>query len=205
MKFLALDLSTNTGYAIFDNNKLAGHDTFTIKAKDYVASIKNYENFPASYPYNLIETSEAIANKCFEIFQENKCEAVVIEHPETSRQRISQRLIEFIHYAVLKKFEGKCVKYLLVSDWRRQVKCYIKHWPELKKWNDKVMKAKKIATPTKSGARLAKIGGKVVSKYDFKKLSIYIANKYYGVNISSDDVADAINIGRAACELGVFN
>ena len=72
------------------------------------------------------------------------------------------------------------------------------------KWNLKIRAAKKVAVPTKNGSICAKIDGKRVSAINQKKLSIIIANEKYGIQIKNDNIADAINIGRAAVELGVF-
>jgi len=207
VKFIALDISTNTGYAIFEGGKLTKHDVFTIKASNYKADVKCFSDFPKEYPDNFLVTAQKIASKCLEIIRENGITKVIIEHPEAGKQRLSQRLIEWTHYALALALKEASIdfRYLLVHDWRLQVGCYLKLWPEYQKWNQKIRAAKKKAIPTKSGAICAKIDGKRVAAINQKKLSIIIANEKYGLAIKDDNIADAINIGRATVELGVFS
>lgn len=204
--FIALDLSTNTGFAIFKNKKLIKYDVFTAKVPNYKSDVKSFKDFPKEYPFNFFDTANCIADRCIEIIQENKIKKVVIEHPEGAKQRLSQRLLEWIHFALILRLRqvGIEFRYLLVHDWRESVGCYIKKWPEYQKYNQKVRQAKKKATPTKSGMLIAKIDGKRVSPINQKKLSIILANEKYGIDIKNDNIADAINLGRAAIELGIF-
>ena len=204
--FIALDLSTNTGYAIFKDTKLIKYDVFTRKVPGYKADVKSYKDFPKEYPINFLDTAEAIAEECIRVIQENKIDKVVIEHCEGAKQRLSQRLLEWTHFALIQRLKalGIDFKYLLVHDWRDVVGCYLKRWPDYQKFNQKVRAAKKKATPTKSGMLIAKIDGKRVGPVNQKKLSIIIANEKYGLEIKNDNMADAINLGRAAIELGLF-
>jgi hypothetical protein len=205
-RFIALDISTNTGYAIFDNEGLTKYGVFTIKASHYKADVKCYSDFPKEYPNNFMVAAQKIADECLRIIEENKIDRVVIEHPESAKQRLSQRLLEWTHYALVLRLQAARIdfRYLLVHDWRSVVNCYIKNWPEHQKWNQKIRAAKKKAIPTKSGAICAKIDGKRVAAINQKKLSIILANEKYGLTIKDDNIADAINLGRAAVELGVF-
>lgn len=206
IRFIALDISTNTGYALFEGSELIAYDTFTIKVNKYKADVKKFSDFPIEYPLNFITTAEAIAQQCFDIIQQNNIQHVVIEHPEAAKQRLSQRLLEWTHYALIVKLQAARIdfRYLLVHDWRNVVKCYIKHWPEYAKYNQKVRSAKQKAIPTKTGRKLAKLDGRVVSTINQKKLSILLANQKYGLEINDDNIADAINLGRAAIELAIF-
>jgi hypothetical protein len=205
-KFIALDISTNTGYAIFDKGSLLKYDVFTSKVVGYKADVKCFSDFPKEYPYNFIATAKILAAGCLKVIEENDIRYAIIEHPEAAKQRLSQRLLEWTHYELALRLQAAKIefKYLLVHDWRKQVGCYIKQWPEHAKWNKLVRDAKKKATPTKSGAMIAKLDGKVVSAVNQKKLSIIIANEKYGIAIKNDNIADAINLGRAAIELNAF-
>ncbi len=206
VRYLSLDISTNTGWAVFEDDQLLEYDVFVKKVLGYKADIKSYQDLPFNYPDNIINTADLIASDSLSLVLKHDCEYVVIEHPEIGKQRISQRLLEWTQICVYKTLSSHAkVKYLLVADWRKQTKCYLKHWPDFQKWNKIVKAAKKIAKPTKTGRKLAKIDGKVVSKMDQKKLSIFIANQHYGLNIKNDNIADAINLGRAAYELEIFN
>jgi len=206
LRWISLDISTNTGFAIFEDEELTHYGRFTYKVSNYKANIKSYKDFPEEYPINFMETAQKLAEKSLKIILENKCEFVIIEHPESAKQRLSQRILEWTHYALtLLLVEYKIpFKYILVKDWRNQVNCYLRHWEEHRKFNQQVKAAKRKAVPTEKGNRIAKIDGKRVGAINQKKLSIIIANQHYGLSVNDDNIADAINIGRGAWELGML-
>ena len=210
MRYIALDISSNTGYAVFDNDKLIAYDVFTRKVEGFKADIKAFTDLPDIYPYNFMKASQEVARLCHNAYGKYGCSMAVIEHPELGKQRLSQRLLEWNNLAVCQRFQefGIPFKYLLVADWRKRVQCYLRYWPEHQKWNKEVGKAQKIAKKEseKLGRKvMAKIDGKVVSKINQKKLSIILANEKYGITIKDDNIADAINLGRAAWELELVN
>lgn len=205
-RYISLDISTNTGYAIFQDTTLIKYGIFSKKVRDYKADVKTYKDFPDCYPNNFLITVDAITSMCMKIIDANNIDMVIIEHTEKGKQRLSQRLLEWIHLAIVKELKRRNTpfKYILVSDWRMVVKCYLKYWPKWQDWNKNVRKAKAKAIPTKTGMKLARIEGKRVSVMDQKKLSILIANQYYDLDLTDNNIADAINIGRAANELNMF-
>lgn len=206
MDLIAFDLSTHTGYAVFHDGNLIDHGVLEIEPiSNYKADVKSYKDLPEEYPFNLMTAAQQVAISCYQVYLKYPNSKVVIEHIEKGKQRISQNLLAFIHYAFLEQFREIGVRYLLVSDWRNQTKCYLKYWPEYRAWNAKVGRAKRKATPTKAGAKVAKIDGKIVSRIDLKKLSIIIANEHYSLDVKNDNTADAINLGRAAIELGLWS
>lgn len=212
-RWISLDISTNTGFTIFAKNAAKDSNGYIIdsyglinaKITDYKSDIKKYSDFPDIYPVNFLYTSMVLAKEIRTLIREEKIEYVVIEHTEKGKQRLSQRTLEWFHFAICNMLLEIEVpfKYLLVSDWRKEVSCYIKCWPEYIAYNKQIKTAKKTAVPTKKGRILARIDGRVVSKIDQKKLSIIIANQTYDLNISDDNIADAINIGTAAISLGL--
>jgi len=206
MRYIGLDISTNTGYAIFEKDELINYGVFTRKVENYKADVKTYKDFPESYPQNFIVTCEEITQQCIRIIQEHNVDMVIIEHPEKGKQRLSQRLLEWTHLILVKELIKNNIpfKYILVSDWRSAVKCYIKYWPDHQEWNKQVKGAKKKAIPTKTGMLVPKIDGKRVSAINQKKLSIIIANRDYSINIKDNNIADAINMAHAANELGMI-
>lgn len=211
MDLLSLDLSTHTGWAFYQSGVLSKVGSFDVKIENYVTNVKKWTDLPRVYPYNHINSADDVAERCLQLWDSFKRPNVIAEHTEGSKHRISQRTLEFIHYAVFTELgnQGCQPRYLLNSDWRKHCKCYLKEWPEYQKWNKEVSKAKKKAKPTKSGARVAKINGKIVSPVDAKKLSIIIAKKnhpQFEEQIgSNDNIADAINLGDAALAYGVFD
>jgi len=204
-KYISLDISTNTGYAIFDNTKLLDYGVFTRKVKEYKADVKNYKDLPEIYPDNFLETADVITAECMKLITNNQIDLVIIEHPENGKQRFSQRLLEWTHLTLVRALKDAQVpfKYILVSDWRGHVKCYLKYWPEHQTWNKEVRKAKAKAIPTEKGTKVPKIEGKRVSATNQKKLSILIANQHYLINVKDNNIADAINTGRAYIEMSL--
>lgn len=202
---ISFDLSTKTGYSVFDGDKLKTYGKITHKVQDYFSDVKRYDELPAAYPYNFIDAAQTMATACMKVVDEFPGSVIVTEHTEGSSRRFSQRLLEFIHYAFLEECRARNNKplYLLNSDWRRQVRCYVSQWPSIEKWNSKIGRLKKKAIPTKAGAKVAKLNGKIVTRVDQKKLSILIANYTFGLELDDDDIADSINMGRTALELGL--
>jgi hypothetical protein len=100
-------------------------------------------------------------------------------------------------------FEQQGIEYRYFTNrcWRVVCGCYVKDWPEVIVWNKNVSKAKKKAIPTKAGAKVAKLNGKIVKKIDQKGLSILLANEHFKLQLNDDNVTDSLNLGRAAIEL----
>lgn len=205
MKWLSLDLSSKTGYAFFEDHKLTSHGLLESPIEDYFTDVSDFTQLPDSYPDNLINSAKSMTQMVVDLL--GGVELVVTEHTEGSKFRFSQRYLEWLHLLIIQELKNKSIrfKYLLNSDWRKATNCYVSLWPEYRKWNRQVSKAKKSATPTKTGAMVAKIGGKVVSRVDQKKLSIILANKHFDLEIKDNNIADALNLGRAAIELGLIN
>jgi len=210
-RLLALDLSTNTGWALFENGVPIRYGVISQPVVDWKAEIKTYKDYPSIYPRNFVEAATLMSVRISDLIVITKPNAVVIEETNTSRQRFSQKILEWIHFCVVESIRSfKPIipfRYLTTRCWRLHVKCFLSQWPEYHKWNSRYSRIKRKSKPNKAGARVAKLDGKVISRVDSKKLSVIIANKYYDLKLSpcEDDVADAINLGRAALELGLFS
>jgi hypothetical protein len=206
MKWLALDPSSRTGYAIFEGSSLLEYGLLTKEINGFKSDVSNYTQLAPEYPMNYIEATSCMAKDIMTIIKDHGIEYVVLEHTESSMHRFSQRYLEWLHMALILSFAKNKIKfqYLLNSDWRKAAKCYLKDWPEYDKHNKEVRKLKKKATPTKSGAKVAKNeAGKIVTIIDQKKLSMLVASKYVGCDIDNDNTSDAILLGVAAMKLGL--
>lgn len=223
---LGLDLSLHTGYAVFQGpNEIIAYGLIESVVEDYRSQITKHSELPSVYPRNFIVAAEDVASKCQQIWQAFKPDLVVIEHTEGSSRRFSQRLLEFIHFAVTKSLYNDQVtfKYLLNSDWRRPLNCYISQWPEVIRWNRRVASLKRKAARTRTGARVARLNSRVppelvelyreyvpnsradiVRRIDHKDLSIKIANDAFGLKLDDDNIADAINLVRSSYFLNVL-
>jgi hypothetical protein len=200
MKILAFDLSSHTGWAVIDGSELLGSGHFDVTISDWKNDISKTEQFPPQFPKNFAVAVRDIVNECEEILNVWKPDLVVTEFIEGSSRRFSQMFLDWLHFEFYSKMTelNQPYKYILNSDWRNHCGCWISQHPDLKKYNAKVGRAKRAAKPTKSGAKVAKIDGKVVSRVNGKKLSIMLASKHFNLDIKSDDEADAINQCRAA-------
>lgn len=208
MVWISLDPSSSTGYAIYNNDSLIDYGIIKCDIKDYNTNISSYTQLPPNYPNNLLISAETMCREIFKLIKEHKIEKVFIEHTEQSTSgRFSQKYLEWLHLLITQNCRKNKLSmlYLLNSDWKKATNCYLKHWPEFIKHNKEVKKAKISATPTKSGAMVAKINGKIVSKVDSKKLSVHVANLTYDLNLilSENDAADALCLGLAVIKLGL--
>lgn len=207
MKILSLDPSSRTGYSIFDNGKLIKFGLLEKEIRNFTFNVSSYNQLPKDYPVNLLDSSTWIAKEIMVIIKAHNIKHVVLEHTEGSSRRFSQRYLEWLHMSLVLAFlkHGIEFKYLLNSDWKKVTKCYLKHWPEYDKHNKEVRKMKKKATPTASGAKVARKDGKVLTVIDTKRLSCLLASQRVGKEIDNDNIADSILIGYAAIELNLFS
>lgn len=203
IKWLALDPSSRTGYAIFENHKILEYGLIEKEIKNFKFDVSNYTQLAPDYPMNFIEATSCMAKEIMNIIKKHDVEYVVLEHSESSMHRFSQKYLEWLHQALCLSFYKNKIKfqYLLNSDWRKATKCYLKDWPEYDKHNKEVRKLKKSAIPTASGSKVAKKDGKIVTIIDHKKLSMLVASKYIGKTIDNDNTSDAILCGLAAIRL----
>lgn len=207
-RLLSLDISTHTGWSVFEGDKLLEYGSYDVPIKSYKAEIKSFKDYPEAYPQNFMESAIAQAKAVENLLNKHVPDLVVIEETNKARQRFSQKALEWSHFTVVQLLlsRNQSFKYLTTTCWRKVVKCYLGDWPEYKQFNAKVSKAKRSSAPTKSGAMVAKIDGKIVSAICSKKLSVLLVNQKYNLNLplSQDDICDSINLGRAAIELGLI-
>lgn len=205
MKWASLDLSSSTGFAIFDRDRLIDCGLIEVPIPNYDTNVSKYTQLPVNYPENLIGAASKMVEEISKVLVGQEIKFVAIEHTEGSSRRFSQRYLEWLHLCMIMKLKRLKIpyRYLFNSDWRAATGCYLKHHPDLSGFNKQVRKAKKKATPNKAGARVAKIDGKVVKAIGGKELSIIVANRRFGLEIDSDDIADALNLGDACLRLGV--
>lgn len=195
---LTLDLSTNTGYAVLSDASGTLHPTHW--------GVLHVEPNTLKYPLNYIERAEGVAKRVYDVLirmskrdQVDDLEAIVIEETNGSKSRYTQKMLEFIHMAVIKKLwtyglESKIV-YVNTSDWRKTIGVQLT--AEDKKQNAKLSKAKSAAK--KAGAKLDKkklgIRGKITKKH----IAIRAVNEAFNLDFKpkDNDMAEAICIGLA--------
>lgn len=216
MKLLALDLSTSTGWSVFDGTKVLSYGTLEkVTTREYKQEIRSFKDYPDSYPMNLMESAAKVAKMCGELYDEYQPDIVVIEEINKGRARISQKLLGFIQMAVadILLSKGATLKFLTSDCWRNITKC--RSSKEEKNFNAKISRIKKkrkkeLEKKVKAGeitkeeaakkAKLpAKIDGKVVGRKGTKDYALRRVKEIFDIDMKKkeNDAADALLLGLA--------
>jgi hypothetical protein len=190
---VALDLSTKPGWARFlvkdgEVQKLQFDTIFPKK------EIKDYGH----YPFNYVDFARELASHLvsdINLIHINHPEVeVVIEETTAGKNNYSQKILEFIHYAVLTGLQFKKIPafYIRTGTWRAKVGANLND--EEKKLNAKIRRIK-----NKTGEKLAKIDGKVVGKRTKKHASLRCFKEHFGYELplNMNDACEAVLIGLA--------
>lgn len=182
MRVLALDASTKSGWALFVDGKLSESGALTpVKVEDFNVN-KDPQKSP-KYPYNIVAAADKIAELVEDelLLMHWPLDVVVVENTNKGRNRHTQRILEFMHFTLLKKFFQlkQPMLYMDTSEWRSLVGLWMSK-DDLK--NNREVKAKKKR-------------GKISKKH----LAVRMVNDLYGKNLKlkDNDEADAILMGQA--------
>jgi hypothetical protein len=180
VRVLGLDLSTSTGWALFEGDRLANHGRLEqVHVTDF--NVNAHPNESPHYPLNIIEAAEKLAGLVGVLLDAHLPDHVVIENTVKGRNRHTQRILEWIHFTVLQGLLGRQIpfSYLDPSQWRSVLE--IRLTAEDKKNNKDV----------RAGKKRGKVGK--------KHLAVREANERFGLSLKmkDDDVADAILLGLA--------
>lgn len=191
-RILALDMSTKTGWAVID---VPEKGKFTLVDAGTLEKISEPEG---DYPVNYLDWS----GKCFNYIEEiinkfNPTEFVVEETSKGSKNNMSQKIVEFMHYELALWFrdcdeKDRPRRYYLTEEWRRICECKMNK--EEKKQNAEVRKQRKKGikvAKNKEGKRIGIIGKKHVN--------VRRANEVFGLELllKDEDRADALLLGYA--------
>ncbi len=178
-RLLSLDVSTSTGWALFVDGKLECSGVLPkVLITDFNVN-KDPQKSPA-YPWNIITAAEKVVDQIEELINSLGPTDLVVENTNKGRNRNTQRALEFQHFALLKRIQGKFpMKYRDTSEWRKAVAMWMSK--EDKKNNKDVSAGKKR--------------GKITKKH----LAVKMCNELYslGLKLKDNDRADAILMGRA--------
>jgi len=194
-RVLALDVSTKTGYAVVDMSKKSFKlITSGTLPKESEPSTKEYQ-----YPVNYLIWAGICMKHMVELFRKyNPDEFVIEETAKGSKNNMSQKIVEFIHYEIADAFTmdgwfGNLPRtYYLTEEWRRICGCKMNNIE--KKQNAEVRKQKKKGikvAKNKEGKRIGIIGKKHVN--------VRRANEVYGLDLilKDEDRADALLLAYA--------
>lgn len=197
MIVFALDISTSTGYSVQE------HDgEVKLLEQGSIQNDKRIEDY-GPYPFSYYYAAKNMALLIQDQLSKHRPDVIVIEETNGSRSRYTQKILEFLHYAVLHTLLDTKAKvvYINTSDWRKSVGGMLSK--EDKKQNAKVAKAKQKAKTDgkldlKKFAELKKQMG-VRGKVNKKHVAIRLVNQMFGLSLKAkdDDVADAICLGLA--------
>lgn len=199
MRVLSLDLSTHTGFAIFDGElgqlpKLVASGTV-----DLGKSVLDFGPYPHCYRKaaremvsRIIDATSSHTNGLLIAHH------VVIEEINSGRDRYVQKLLENIHTAACERLESFPITYLNsdgATGWRTHLG--LKLTKDQKKANAKLSKAKREAE--EDGVKLDKKKVGVRGKTTKKHLAIEWAKQNYKntLKVKDNNEADAICIGAA--------
>lgn len=179
MRVLALDVSTKSGWALFEDGKLVDSGSIEqISAEDFNVN-KDPELSPL-YPHNVVDAAEKIGRRLARLSDDLKPNVIVIENTNKGKNRHTQRLLEWIHLEMVKRIRNIApFFYMDSSAWRSIVGLRLSK--DDKKNNKEV----------RAGKKRGKIGQ--------KHLAVRMANELYGKSLilKDNDEADAILLGRA--------
>ena len=170
MVILGLDLSTNSGWSILNNGQPIGYGL--LSAPD----VNNYELVP---DYAQVDRALKISEQIRDLIQRTGfIDFIYIEQTNKGQNRISQKQLEMIHFAVLTELRNlgmaPKVRYVDTSAWRKALGIQLN---KLQREHNKLVR-KKLAR----------------GKITWKHLAVEWANAKYGINLllKDDDIADAL-------------
>lgn len=180
MRALGLDLSTKPGLAAVDFPDDSG------PGRILELETGELERRP-DYPYGYVAMAEAVADLVDDWVQRHRPDLIVIEETNMGRARFTQKQLEFIHFAVLKRLEGQNILYLDTSAWRAALGLRLSK--EERAQNRAVKQAKAVGEKPQ-------VRGKITVKH----LAVSWANATFGLALKQkdNDKADALALVVAA-------
>lgn len=113
MKLLALDPSTATGWALFSNGGLVDHGKIVHKADG------DWES--EDFPHNYIDAAKRMAFDIEKLALQFDVDKVVLEMTNLGKSRYHQKLLEWIHFAIIDRCKHLGVEYIDSSAWRKAI------------------------------------------------------------------------------------
>lgn len=196
MRLLALDLSTSTGWALFESegssDRLVEHGRIELGE-----SVLGWGG--RTYPWSHLAAIARMGSGILALVEEHKPDLIVIEETTGGGRanRYSMKILEWLHHHVLSLLEAQYpVHYVDVGEWRRILG--IRMTPEDKRQNARLSRAKSKSRLT--GEKLDKKELGVSGKVTIKHVTLRWVNARFGLQLlkKDDDIADAICVGLAA-------
>lgn len=194
----SVDLSAHCGWAVlkrYEDGKIE-----LVECGQIDVTVENFDvnkdpNLQSGYPWNIITAAKRMAEKCMETSYPYMADQWVLENTVKGRNRHTQRLLEWYHYALLeevqrhKGLDGKLV-YMDPSQWRKILDLRLSK--DQKRSNAKLYRAKKLGKSKKD------VG--IRGKFTTKHLSVAFCNQHYPNRDwlqKDNNIADAVAMGTA--------
>jgi|ERR1700690_96087 len=182
MKVLGLDLSTKTGWSVFENGQYKTSGALTkVFIEDFNVNKEPHKS--PLYPFNVMDGAEEVGRSVLGLYNEHEPDVIVIESLVKGRNAHTQRILDWIHFCVLKSLRplNKKLIHMFPSEWRQIVGL-------------KLSKEQKINNKDVSA-------GKKRGKIGKKHLSVNMTNEKFGLTLKlkDNDQSDACLLGLAYC------
>jgi len=192
-RILALDMSSKTGWAVIDVAKVGEFDLVDAGTLEKISEPKG------RYPENYLDWSGQCISPIIDLINNFKpTELVIEETAKGSKNNMSQKIVEFIHYEMALCFDSGGIaqdmprRYFLTEEWRRIVGCLMSK--DEKKQNAEVRKQRKKGIKVAKNKKGKRIG--IIGK---KHVNVRRANEVYGLELilKDEDRADALLLAHA--------
>lgn len=192
-RVLSLDISTKTGYALI----VSSNDGIFLESYGTLPKISEPIGL---YPSNYIDWAYQCFEKILELIDRFAPEVLVVEETSKgSKNAMSQKILEFIHFLLAKFIKETGIKsvYVMTEQWRREIGCQMS---KVEKDRNKEVRDYKKKNNTniaydKNGKRTGLIGRKHVN---IRRVSEIFADQLIRpLKRKDEDLADGL--GLAAC------
>jgi hypothetical protein len=148
-RVLALDVSTKAGWCVLDSDEVSGAVEMELVSQGLLMLPKP-SDFEDPYPWSYIKAADAAADILVELIVRVQPDAVVVEETNLAKARYTQKLLEFLHYALIHRIGEKVsagfltvpVFYLSSMVWRQKLGLVM---TKADKGNNKLLKQAKAA------------------------------------------------------------
>lgn len=202
MKVLALDVATKTGFAVFDKDE--DLEQGVLVEHGLLKMPQTIKEMVEAYPWNYIHATQQMAKQLTDLVARVQPDVIVIEETNLGKQRYTQKLLEFLHNALLTSLEKypetygmmtPKVYYLSSRVWRSVLGL------QMTKDDKKNNKALRVAKERAEmfGVTVDKKAIGVKGKVGWKHLSVRFVNDKFDLKFKQkdNDVADAICLAIA--------
>lgn len=212
-RYLSLDVSTKTGFAVIDTEEATGEHPVATLVEHGVLKLPHKVNDYGEYPWSYINAAREMAKMLTDKVAAAQPDVIVVEETNLGRQRYTQKMLEFLHNALLTRLNaypetyGKLtppVFYLSTSKWRSALGLVMS---KDDKKNNRLLKVARNAAAAVSTGKVdveakpdakalaaAKKNLGVKGKVTPKHLALRYVNTTFGLNlkVAQNDEADAI-------------